>query len=294
MKKILVLGATGQLGTALKQVFDGSGYHLSCPTRADFDAEKDVVGDGLRKYADHDYLINCIAFHKVDQCENNPGLSFKVNASFVLDLARFCAANDITLIHVSTDYVFDGKTRAAYKETDAVGPLNVYGTSKLTGEYLARAYAPKHFVVRVSSMFGLASKGNREVNFIEKMVDAAKRGRELNVIEDQIMSPTFTLDAGSAIKAIIEGEITDYGTYHVCNSGECSWHEYARTIFEMTGLSNKLTPVPYTDFHTEAPRPQYCSTDNSKIGEIYPMRPWPEALREYLTLKGYVSKKVGS
>ena len=291
MKNVLLLGAAGQLGTAISKVFDEGGIKLSALTRAGFDADSDIVPVRLTPYREYDYLINCIAYHKVDQCEDNASQSFKINAELVHNLARFCSANDITFIHISTDYVFDGFKREAYVEQDLPSPLNVYGTSKLAGEMLARAYAPKHFVLRVSSMFGEKTADITNVNFVEKMVDAAKRGEPLKVIDDQMISPTYTEDAAHAIQAIIEKDVTDYGLYHACNSGECSWYDFASKIFELTGLTNELTPITYSEFHAKARRPQYCSMDNSKLGKIHRMRLWSEALAEYIAIKQYGSKR---
>ena len=139
-------------------------------------------------------------------------------------------------------------------------------------------------------MFGEKAADNTNVNFVEKMVDAARRGQPLKVIDDQVMSPTYAVDAAHAIRTIIEKDLSDYGLYHACNSGECSWYDFARKIFDLTGLTNELTPITYSEFHSKAHRPQYCSMDNSKLGKIHRMRPWSEALAEYITLKQFGNK----
>ncbi|UCE23937.1 MAG: dTDP-4-dehydrorhamnose reductase [Candidatus Zixiibacteriota bacterium] len=290
MKKVLLLGAAGQLGTGIRKVFAETPIEVTSLTRTEFDADIDTVEPTLEKYVGSDYVINCIAFHKVDQCEKSPWQSFKINAELLLDLSQYCDRHDITLIHLSTDYVFDGKKQDAYVETDLPGPLNVYGTSKLAGEMIVKAYAPKHFVLRVSSMFGDTAGDDPNVNFVEKMIDAARRGKELRVIDDQIMSPTHTEDVARLMGAIVENEVTDYGLYHACNSGECSWFEFAETIFELTGLQARISPITYTEFHAAATRPQYCSMDNSKASGILQIKPWQEALRDYLRIKGYIKQ----
>lgn len=287
MMKVVLLGSNGQLGTALKQTLKDPKITLMPLTRADIDADHDHPPDKLQPYADYDYLINCIAYHKVDQCEKNVDQSFAINGRLVLQLARFCAENDLTMIHISTDYVFDGRRRAAYTEDDLPSPLNVYGTSKLAGEAFVRAYAPRHFVLRVSSLFGQSADTGPGVNFVEKMVQAAREQQPLNVIDNQIMSPTYTVDAAMAIRGLIESGETAYGLYHGCNSGECSWFEFAQKIFDLTGLKADLTPASYDEFHTGATRPQFCSMDNTKLQRFVSMRPWPEALEEYLARKGY-------
>jgi len=292
MKRILVLGAAGQLGTGIERVFGAAAdVRLTGLVRKDFDADVDDAEDKLDAYRDYDYLINCIAYHKVDRCEDDIGQSFRINAEFIWRLSRFCSACDITLIHISTDYVFDGRTQRAYVETDLPRPLNVYGASKLAGEALAAAYAAKHFILRVSSLFGNREPFDPNSNFVEKMVDAARRQKPLTVIDDQVMTPTYTEDVARAVKTIVETGFDEYGLYHACNSGECSWFEYARRIFELTGLDNKLTPVTYSQFHTYARRPQYCSMSNSKLAEVYAMRPWQEALEEYLRGRQYLKEE---
>jgi dTDP-4-dehydrorhamnose reductase len=288
MKRVLLLGAAGQLATGVRKVSADAGIQLTPLTRAEFDADQDTVEDCLSRYADHDYVINCIAFHKVDQCEKNSAQSFKINAELVFDLSRFCAEHDLTMIHLSTDYVFDGRQRAAYVEDDLPAPLNIYGTSKLAGEMIVRAYVPRHFVLRVSSLFGEKVTDDPDVNFVEKMIGAARQGKPLRVIDDQIMSPTHTEDVARVLKTIIEKNVSDYGLYHACNSGECSWFEFAQAVFEQAGLPGRVSPITYTEFHTTTPRPQYCSMDNSRINAIHPMKPWREALHDYLAVRGYV------
>lgn len=291
MKRVLLLGAAGLLGTGIRAVFEGTDIRLTGLTRSDFDADIHGAEDRLAECGDADYLINCIAYHKVDQCEDNVEQSFKINSALVCELARYCAARDMVMIHISTDYVFDGRMQRPYVETDLPGPLNIYGASKLAGESVVRAYAPKHFILRVSSLFGDREPFDAGMNFVEKMVDAARRRKPLNVIDDQIMSPTFSHDVAEAIKAIVEKDFDQYGLYHACNSGECSWFEFARAVFDLTGLENDLTPVSYCEFHTYARRPQYCSMHNSALAQVYSMRSWNEALEDYLRRRGYLKRK---
>lgn len=289
MKKILLLGAAGQLGTDIQKYTTSENIEIIPSTRADFDAETDEPNEVLAKYKDCDYLINCIAYHKVDQCEDNSALSFAINANFVMKLAEFTAQNDITLIHISTDYVFEGTENILHKEDDDAVPLNVYGTSKLAGETFIKVYAKKYFIFRVSSLFGSKKSNDPNINFVEKMVHAAKAEQKLNVIDNQIMSPTHTKDVALALQEIIESVFSEYGIYHCCNSGACSWYQYVKKIFDICHLNADLTPVSYDSFHTHAKRPQYCAMDNSKLSKIYKMKHWEDALEEYVELKGYKS-----
>lgn len=288
MKKVLLLGSGGQLGTAIKKIFAAGDIAVTPFTRAEFDADRDGPAERLTDLADYDYLVNCIAFHKVDRCEDDFKQSFKINGQLVLALSHLCRASDVCLVHISTDYVFDGSKKQPYREDDLPSPLNVYGASKLAGETFVRAHCPKHFVLRISSLFGDKPQRVAEVNFVEKMIQAARENRPLKVIDNQIMSPTYTEDVAGAIMTIIESGSEDYGLYHACNSGDCSWYDYARTIFRLTGLTNELTPISYSEYHSRARRPQYCSMDNAKLANIHRMRPWTEALEDYLKQKGYL------
>lgn len=290
-KKVLLLGANGQLGIDIVRAFADSDCEVTGLTRADFDADKEQPMRGLAKYSDHHYLINCIAYHKVDQCEVNPEQSFRINGAFVVGLAKFCTLNDLTLFHISTDYVFSGRKKKPYRENDKTAPLNIYGESKVLGETYLSAFARKGFVFRVSSLFGSKETGDPNINFVEKMVHAARRGDALRVIDDQIMSPTHALEVAGAIRYFIENDLSEYGIYHGCNSGSCAWFEFAQAIFDMCGLEADLSPITYTEFHSKARRPQFCSMDNSKLGEFYRMKPWREALRDYLKLKGYLREE---
>ncbi len=288
VKRILLLGANGQLGRAVKKVAKASGVEVVGLTRNEFDADTDDVLEVLSEYDEITHLVNCIAYHKVDQCEDNFEQSMQINAELVMNLAKFCAGRQIALVHISTDYVFDGLKQEPYTEEDLRGPLNVYGVSKCAGELLASAYCPQHFIVRVSSLFGDASASAPSVNFVEKMIVAAREERPLRVIDDQIMSPTFTEDAARAILFLVTSESAASGIYHACNEGETSWHDFAQEIFSQTGLTNRLTPVRYTEFHTHAPRPQFCSMSIEKLKGIgFAARPWQEGLRDYLNSRGF-------
>ncbi len=288
MTKLLLLGARGQLGSAIQKIGVADGVEVVGLTRQEFDADSDDVMEVLPEYGDATHLVNCIAYHKVDQCEDDFEQSMQINADLVMQLAKYCSIRAMTLIHVSTDYVFDGSRREAYSEVDLPAPVNVYGVSKRAGELLAQAYCPKHYVVRVSSLFGQAASANAAPNFVEKMIQAAREERPLRVIDDQIMSPTFTEDAARAILFLAKSASAEPGIYHACNRGETSWHDFAKEIFRMTGLSNRLTPVRYTEFHTHARRPQFCSMATDKISAAgFAVRSWQEGLRDYLNLRGF-------
>ena len=279
--RVLLLGAAGLLGTAIKKIFLSQNIEVTGLTRAEFDASHDKV-DKLDQYGEHEYLINCIAFHKVDQCEHEISSAFDLNCRFVHDLALYCSEHVSTLIHVSTDYVFDGSKPGPYSETDMAEPLNVYGISKLAGEKAALAYSRRSFVLRVSSLFGHRSTMNQPPHFVDKILSQASKGTLIKVIDDQIMSPTFTDDVARAMEAIIKNRMSDYGLYHCSNSGECSWFEFAEEILRQAELEAEIHPVSVKEFHSSVRRPQFCSLNNDRINALYKMRHWTEALSLYM------------
>lgn len=288
MKKIILLGANGQLGTDIQKYTSTEDIKITLLTRADFNADDTKAVEKLEQFSDYDHLINSIAYHKVDECEINFERSYKINADLVGQLARFCDKNDIVFIHISTDYVFDGNKNQPYTEDDYPAPVNVYGNSKLAGELLLKANCEKYFILRIASLFGSKDSTDSSVNFVEKMIHAAKNKIPLNVIDDQIMSPTHAKDVALTIKTLIENNIDDYGVYHSSNSGHCSWYEFAETIFEYCNIKTDISPIAYDKYHTVVKRPKYCAMDNSKISYYHKVPTWQDGLKDYLRIKGYI------
>jgi len=285
MKKVLLLGANGQLGSDIQKVFKN--IELIPLTRKDFDIEKDSI-DKLNQFKKVDYIINSTSYHKTDECEDFPDKSFKVNSSFVYELAKYCELNDIILFHISTDYVFDGYKNSPYKEEDIPNPLNIYGLSKFVGEKSIQNYCEKYFIFRVSSLFGEAGASGKGGNFVETMINLAKKEIPLKIIANQYMAPTHTLDIAKAIYHFILNDIKDYGIYHCCNSGSCSWYEFTKKIFELANIDYLIEKTTYEEYKTKAKRPKYSVLDNSKLSKYYKMKNWEEALGEYLKIKGYI------
>jgi len=292
MKRLLILGANGQLGSDLVRAIDDSNDFEAVPTtRAQFDAVQQSVDEVLPKLGECDVIINCISYHKTDECEDNASKCYEINGRFVGDLARYAKANDKTLVHISTDYVFDGHKDSPYVETDPTGPLNMYGISKLAGEFAVRQYAGQYYLLRVSSLFGVAGVSGKGGNFVETMIRMANENKPLKVVGDQKMAPTHTLGIAKAILQLIECDAPS-GIYHCCNSGQCSWYEFAREIFSQCGIEADLTETTSDQFTTKAARPKYSVLDNNKLSQFYAMPPWKEALGEYLRLKGHVPNTV--
>lgn len=288
MTKVIVLGANGQLGTDLLKVFSGSQFEVVALTRKDIDAENPQLNLGVLDGAQ--FVVNCISYHKTDECEDFPEKTFQINAVFVTKLARACAEKKIKLIHISTDYVFAGDKSEPYTEQDAPRGQNLYGISKAAGEQAIQLYCPESFILRVSSLFGVAGASGKGGNFVETMIKMAKDGKDLKVVADQMMSPTHTLEIARAIKSLIEKAPTKFGIYHVSGTGSCSWYEFAKTIFETAHIKANLAPVTTGEFKTKARRPQFSVLNNKKLSDIYDMPTWQHSLKEYLELKGHIQK----
>lgn len=290
MRHVVVLGANGQLGTDLRAALGR--FRVTGLTHADLDVcdsvrVQQVIGE-LRP----DVLINTTAFHKVDVCEDEPAAAFAVNATAVYGLARLAADLGCTLIHFSSDYVFDGCAPAPYTEDALPNPVNVYGVSKLAGEHLVRRFSPQHFIIRTTGLYGLAGASGKGGNFVETMLRLARSGKPVRVVNDQVMTPTATADLAKAVVTLVEreGEVP-YGIYHVTSAGECSWYQFAKTIFELCRMRVDHAPITTTESGAKATRPAYSVLDHCRWIDagLEELRPWHVALREYLRAKGHMS-----
>jgi len=270
---ILVIGANGMLGHDLMETLEGDVRGLDLP-------ELDITDlASVRKALltlKPETIINAAAYTDVDGCESNVEQAMAVNGEGVGLLALTAREIGAKLVQVSTDYVFDGGKGAPYVEDDAIGPLSIYGESKLAGE-LNAAMAPQHLIVRTQWLYGIHGK-----NFVETMLRLSGERNELSVVDDQIGSPTFTRDLALAIKALLQKGCC--GTYHAANSGFCSWNEFAKAIFEAAGLKITVNTMTTEQLNRPARRPLYSTLDCSKLERDtgFSFRPWREALGEYL------------
>lgn len=282
--RILITGANGQLGTDLQAALrDRDVIPL---THADLDVtDHDRVMETVARHKP-DLVINTAAYHKVDECESFPEKTFVVNTFGPRNLAFACRAHDAALVHLSTNFVFDGKAARPYTETDLPGPLSVYGASKLAGEYFVRAILPRHYIIRTTGLYGAAGRGGvgKGMNFVETMLRVGRERKRVKVVDDQIMTPTFTGDLAGAIRRLI---VTGaHGLYHITNAGACSYYAFARAIFEKAGLKVDVQPITTAEYGAPAQRPLYSVLDNSRLHRlgIPPLRPWNEALEAYLSI----------
>lgn len=283
MNDVLVLGANGQLGHDLCHVLSENKVSYTPWSRSELDATKACLSQSFEKIDQlPKFIINCIATTNVDGCEDNVDNAFLVNSSFVYKLARFCNEKQITLIHFSTDYIFDGTKTTAYTEDDQANPLNVYGLSKYAAEVAIANYHNKYFIFRVSSLFGKAGASGKGGNFITTMQRLGAQLDKVSVISDQITCPTATLDIARCVTHFITADIKDYGIYNCASSNSCSWFEFAESIFVLSGLDkNKVQPASFSGYKFKAKRPKLAVLDTSKLKKYYTMATWGKSLTEY-------------
>ena len=280
--KALLIGANGQLGSDLVKVLTDVDLIPLCHRDVDI-CEPVGLRETLRRHAPK-MVLNMAAYHKVDECETNVEKTFAVNTHGVRNLALACKERDCTLLHISTDYVFGGEAnrRVPYTEIDLPGPINVYGVSKLAGEYLVRYILDRYFIFRVAGLYGVAGSSGKGGNFVELMLRLAREGRDIRVVDDQRTTPTYTGDLARQIAAVIKTE--HYGLYHATSQGDCTWYEFAVEILGQSGLNPNLSRARTGDFGEKATRPAYSVLENRALQEIGMdmMRPWQEALASYL------------
>lgn len=281
--KIALIGADGQLGSDLLKILPQTGlYPLYYP---DFDITQYENIRRVFSEIEPNIVINTAAFHRVDECEENPQQSFLVNATAVRDLALICRDLAAVLVHFSTDYVFDGRKRKPYVEEDSPFPLSVYGISKLAGEYFIQSLLDKYFIIRSCGLYGLAGSREKGTNFVESMMAAVQRGRTIRVVNDQWVTPTSTEELAAHIKELIMTQ--HFGLYHLTNEGECTWYEFAQAIFLFLGKNPELVPVDSKTYGARAKRPPYSVLENKKAKEIglSHFSHWKKALENYLEKK---------
>lgn len=282
--KLLVTGPTGQLGRdVLRAAAHAPGLSTVALPRSRLDlAEPQNIATALDDQS-FDVLINCAAYTAVDGAENEPQTAFAINAYSVEALARVCEARGARLVHVSTDYVFDGESDAPYGEEDAAGPLNVYGSSKLAGEALARRACPSGCtIVRTSSLFGVGGLRDGGGNFVETMIRLGREREVLRVVDDVRMAPTYSRDLAGAILGLVLAE-APADMYHWTNGGEASWHAFAVAIMEGAGISVQVDAIPSSGYPAPARRPRHSVLDTGRAESIVGPAPhWRDALRRYL------------
>lgn len=276
-KKVLVTGAKGQLGQDVVLNLTEAGYEVHGFGHAELDITNMDQVQQILNDIQPDVVVHSAAYTKVDQAESDQEAAYAVNAIGTRNIAVVSEDLGAKLVYISTDYVFNGEEERPYSEFDQASPLGVYGKSKYAGEVFVRDFHSKFFILRTSWVFG-AHGGN----FVKTMLKLAESHPELKVVNDQRGCPTYTVDLAAVIRDVIE--TTNYGTYHVSNSGECSWYEFAKTIFELSGKKVKVEPVTTAEFPRPAPRPKNSVFDHLmlRLNGFGELPNWQDALERFL------------
>ncbi len=282
--RIAVIGSTGQLGSELMKVFADD--DIVGLTHRDIEVTDQTAVHRILGNLDASVVINTAAYQRVDECEKNVERSFAVNVLGVGNVALACRENDAVLVHLSTDYVFDGEKHEPYTEKDIPNPVSVYGVSKLAGEHLVRSLLSKYYIIRTSGLYGAAGSISKGGNFVDTMLRLAREGMRIRVVNDQVLTPTYAVDLAHKIKELVQ--MDSFGLYHFTNSGCCSWYQFAKEIFRLSRVAANLEPTTSEEFGALARRPKYSVLGHCSLRriELADFRPWDEALAEYLEERG--------
>ena len=272
-KKIVIFGAGGMLGTALLQAFKPYDVHGFDKTQVDI-TNNNAVFDRINRIKP-DVVINSAAYTDVDGCEKNEKHAFDVNGHAVKTIAESCKRINSLLVHISTDYVFDGKEKF-YKEDDKPNPISIYGKSKALGEKNLIETLDNYYLIRTSWLFGKNGK-----NFVDTILKLAREKEELEVVEDQFGKPTYAVDLANKIREMIKTK-KEFGIYHITNEGVCSWFQFAKKIVELAKLNARVVPITSEKLNRLAKRPKYSVLSNTKLSSL---RQWNLALEDYMSIK---------
>ena len=272
--KVLVTGANGMLGQDLCPILEDIGCFVVETDIDNLDITNEEMVKAVIKDVKPDLVVHCAAYTNVDKAETELECATLINEKGTEFVAKACKENDITLVYISTDYVFDGTKQSPYLPDDKTNPLNNYGMTKLKGEEAVKKYCEKFYIARTSWLYGHHGK-----NFVETMLNLAKDDSKefLKVVDDQIGCPTWTVELANGILRLLQ---KPYGTYHICGSGETSWYGFAKEIFKLENIEKEIRPCTSEDFPRPAWRPKYSAMSNDNI-----CRDWRLALKDYMALR---------
>ena len=278
MSKILVFGASGQLGHCLKKVADGKSFSdIYFPDESEANILNIAALESLFETQKPLFVINCAAYTAVDKAESDVETARKVNKDGAANLAILCKQYGAALIHVSTDFIFEGNTPFPLLESDVAKPISVYGLTKLEGEQAITEILPEHYILRTSWLY--SEYGN---NFVKTMLRLGAERDELNIIADQVGTPTYAIDLAGCILDIIAADNKQYGIYHYSNEGVTSWYDFAQAIFDISATQVKVSPIRTSQYPTPAVRPTFSVMDKAKIKSTFNIRIpyWRHSLEE--------------
>lgn len=281
--KVFLIGADGQLGTDLWQILSDHQYNIIPSTIQTLNITNLRHVLKTIEQVRPDIVISTAGETDVDACEDHPTKAFEINAMGTRNIALACRKIDRPLMVYSTDYIFDGQKKEPYLENDTPHALNIYGASKLAGEYLLKSTWDKHFILRTGGLYGHAGRIGTGENFVKTMIDKANKNQTIRVVNDQIVTPTYTVDL--AQKSIELLQTNAYGTYHATNTGECSWFDFAQNIFQILNIDVDLHAIESKTLELKAKRPPYSVLENQNLRKegLTDFRHWKEALTNYLT-----------
>lgn len=268
-KKIIVTGANGQLGMELQQLASSYPFfEFVFATRQELPLDNPEMIDSYITRQQPHYFINCAAYTAVDKAESEKELAYKINAEAPGIIAKACKQNNVQLMHISTDYVFNGIGKTPYKEDDATDPVNLYGDSKLEGEKTVINSDPGAIIIRTAWVYSEFGK-----NFVKTMLRLMAEKDQISVVSDQSGTPTYAADLAEAILDIISSQQWEAGVYHFSNEGIITWYDFAVAIKELSGSSCKVNPISSSQYPTPAKRPVYSVLDKTKIRQTFGIRP---------------------
>lgn len=282
--KVAIIGADGQLGTDICLEFLKTNNEIIQLTEKDLDISNLQMVSKVLDSVRPDILINTAAFHHVEKCQENPIRAFEVNALGAKNLAILSLKNNIRLIHISTDYVFDGLKKKPYIETDRPVPLNVYGNTKLSGELFIESIASRYVILRSSGLYGHSPcLGKGGLNFVDLMLKLSKEKNEIRVVDHEVLTPTSTVEVARQIVKISNSDL--HGLCHATAEGQCSWYEFAKEIFRLKKIQINLNIAGANEFPAKVPRPFYSVLENKvlKTNQLNIFKSWQDGLKEYLS-----------
>ncbi|MGC9079500.1 MAG: dTDP-4-dehydrorhamnose reductase [Nanopusillaceae archaeon] len=285
--KIAVIG-TGQLGSDIIEEFKKNENFKVIPlSHQDLDI---TIESNLKKLEEikPDIIINTAGYTDVDKAEDDIENAFRVNSYGALYIAKLSNKINALNIYISTDFVFDGNKNSPYTEEDKPNPINIYGISKYLGEIFTQNYSKRYYIIRVASLYGKYGSKQKGGNFVDKIINKAKNNEEIKVVDDIVMSPTYTKDVANMLEKIIEIR-PDYGVYHCVNEGYTSWYNLAKKILEYLNIDKEIIPIKSDDLNLRAKRPKFSALENSRLHSLGLRMPnWEDGLYRYL--KEYFSK----
>jgi dTDP-4-dehydrorhamnose reductase len=288
--RVAVVGSNGQLGADIVSVFTSLGDEVASFTHSEIELSSLESVRSCLEGSNAEFVVNTAAMHHVEKCEQDPERAFAVNAVGARNLALVTWDMGAVVVHISTDYVFDGAKNEPYVEGDIALPLNVYGNSKLAGEGFVRTLNPRHFVLRTSAIYGkhpCRAKGGQ--NFVELMLRLGRERGSVRVVDDEHVSPTSTISLARQIAALSKCE--DYGLYHATAEGSCSWYQFAKEIFAAAKLPARVEVAASSEFPAKVLRPHYSVLENRRLkaAGLNIFQPWDVELAEYLGVSSAVN-----